>query len=188
MPITEAEPSALETDRLILRAQQPEDADDLYEIARNWEVARWTARVPHPYARAMATAFLADAIRRREDGSAAGFFARRRPDGMAVGVIGAELSEDGMAATVGYMLSPAMWGQGYATEMLCCVVPHCFARWPIAAIDATVSPGHLASERVLIKAGFRYLGEGDLEMPARGGRFPVRRYALTRADWEGAGV
>lgn len=176
--------TVLHTDVLTLRPQRPEDAGDLYEIARHWEVARWTARVPHPYEREMATAFLADGIRRTADGIAAGFFARRRSDGAAVGVTGAGLSEDRSSATVGYMLAPSMWGRGYATEMLRAVVPHYFERWPIGSIDATVSPGNPASERVLEKAGFRYLGDGELDMPARGGRFPVRRFALTRTDWE----
>ncbi len=176
----------LNTVALTLRPQSPEDVDDLYEIARHWEVARWTARVPHPYELEMAADFVADGIRRAADGIAAGFFARRRSDGASVGIIGAGLSEDRMAATIGYMLAPSMWGCGYGTEMLRAVVPHYFERWPIGSIDATVSPGNPASERVLAKAGFRYLGDGELDMPARGGRFPVRRFALERNDWERA--
>src|SRR5690606_19690028 len=82
MPTTGAErpvePPHLETERLILRRPVPGDAPAIQRLAGEWEVARYTARIPHPYPEGAAErwiAALADeddmvfAVERRDDGA-----------------------------------------------------------------------------------------------------------------------
>jgi RimJ/RimL family protein N-acetyltransferase len=55
---------------------------------------------------------------------------------------------------IGFILSPAVWGRGLASEALEAILPRAFARFPIEAVTADVDPRNAASLRVLAKAGF----------------------------------
>jgi hypothetical protein len=39
----------METERLQMRAHRDGDLADLVALAGNWEIARWTGTIPHPY-------------------------------------------------------------------------------------------------------------------------------------------
>ena len=39
----------IETERLRMRAHRDDDLADLVVLAGNWEIARWTGTIPHPY-------------------------------------------------------------------------------------------------------------------------------------------
>jgi hypothetical protein len=39
----------IETERLRMRAHRDGDLPDLVVLAGNWEIARWTGTIPHPY-------------------------------------------------------------------------------------------------------------------------------------------
>ena len=39
----------IETQRLRMRAHRDDDLAHLVVLAGNWEIARWTAAIPHPY-------------------------------------------------------------------------------------------------------------------------------------------
>lgn len=56
---------------------------------------------------------------------------------------------------VGYRLSRRFWNQGLATEAVREVLAHGFERLALPTIAAIVEPEHVASVRVLEKAGFR---------------------------------
>ncbi|MCO6382063.1 GNAT family N-acetyltransferase [Oceanicola sp. 502str15] len=56
---------------------------------------------------------------------------------------------------VGYLLAPAAWGHGYATEALTALCAEAFARHPAcAALTADIDPRNIGSARVLEKCGF----------------------------------
>jgi len=57
-----------------------------------------------------------------------------------------------------YHIVPAEWGKGYATEAAKAMVGWCFSKPDIHRIQADITEGHLASERVLIKCGFTVEG------------------------------
>ena len=48
----------LETSRLWLRWPRLRDAAAIERYCANWEVARWTARIPHPYPKGSAERFV----------------------------------------------------------------------------------------------------------------------------------
>src|SRR5207248_11360498 len=61
--LREASIPVLETERLVLRAPRLEDAEKIAMLANERRIAENTARIPHPYTRADAEAFLAAANR-----------------------------------------------------------------------------------------------------------------------------
>ncbi len=62
---------------------------------------------------------------------------------------------------LGYLVSQKAWGSGVATELVRSFVGWCRAQRPAASIAAVVDPGNAASARVLQKAGFDRVPEGD---------------------------
>jgi RimJ/RimL family protein N-acetyltransferase len=63
------------------------------------------------------------------------------------------------AVEIGFALAPSSWGRGYATAVAIALCDRARAHFPSAQIIATVDSEHLASQRVLQKAGLRKLRE-----------------------------
>lgn len=82
--------------------------------------------------------------------------------GAAVGRAGFRLSDDRQHRELGYLLTPAVWGRGLATELARALV-----EWHFGHIDAGIGPElhawtfveHSASRRVLEKTGFEFVDE-----------------------------
>lgn len=146
----------IETRRLCLRAPEPRDAGRLAAMADDYDVAKMTLRMPHPYARADADAFVercAAQDRRRENT----FLIESERDG-PVGVVGFFRDREPYPE-VGYWIGRPYWGRGYATEALEAALAWASASWRKRAIAAGHFVDNPASGRVLGKAGFLYTGE-----------------------------
>ncbi|MSO20376.1 MAG: N-acetyltransferase [Acidobacteria bacterium] len=88
--------------------------------------------------------------------------------------------DDWPEVTLGYLLKPGYWGQGYATEIAGALVGLSFARLGMESIIALTAPGNAASRRVLEKVGMKYNREGMYE------NLPHVIYEITRAEWAAA--
>ena len=65
----------------------------------------------------------------------------------------------GERLTVGYVIDPAAWGRGYASEIALSCVDYAFTMLSADALYASVLSTNAASCRVLAKAGFHQLCE-----------------------------
>jgi RimJ/RimL family protein N-acetyltransferase len=66
-------------------------------------------------------------------------------------------------AELGYRLARRFWGQGYATEMSRVLVKHGLEQLQLPQVVAFVDADHLASVRVLEKAGLSHAGRARYE-------------------------
>lgn len=81
-----------------------------------------------------------------------------RRDCTAIGTIGFHgPPDDKYQATIGYGLVPHSWGNGYATEALLALIEFCRGRSDVRSLAADTSHDNHASQRVLEKAGFRFV-------------------------------
>jgi RimJ/RimL family protein N-acetyltransferase len=173
----------LETARLWLRWPRVSDAPAIERYSSQWEVARYTARIPHPYPRGTAERFIYAA----REGNTSGrdltlVMTPIRGKREAVGAVSLELrGRDRL--TLGYVLAPEYWGEGYASEAVAAIVDAAFSLTLAVEIEASVRIENPASRRVLEKAGFRFVGAGPQGAPARGGLVDCERLALGRAEW-----
>ena len=170
----------LESERLLLRPLRLEDAADIQRMAGEWEVARYTANIPHPYESGMAEAW----IKSHRDDFEIVFAIARRQDGALVGCIGVEPDATTREAEFGYWIGRPYWGAGYATEALSALVDHVFATADVDRVRAAAMPDNRASIRVQEKVGFRYVGVKFQQAPARGGAIGVQVRALDRRRWQ----
>ncbi len=93
------------------------------------------------------------------------FFMVRKRDHAIVGEIGCTIDPVHGSGQVGYSVVEPSWGHGYATDALTTLVWHLLTQTPVRRITAETPEDHVASRRVMEKAGMRlcdrYAGEVD---------------------------
>lgn len=176
--------ATINTDRLRLEPLEPRHGRAVETYTRLWEVARYTAEVPHPYPAAGGIAFAEAVVAERRHGGGHVWVAVEKGDDETIGSIGLDLFEDGRAAELGYIFAPWHWGRGYATEAARAVVAHAFETLALDAVHSHAAVINRASCRVLARAGLRRIGNVSFEvLPERGGSMIGECYRLTRREW-----
>lgn len=173
----------LETPRLRLRRFGPGDAAAVFNLVSDLAVAKWTARIPHPYERAMTDDWLRDTDRRMADGKGIAFAIETRAAGELIGSAGLDFETAPGLAEIGYYLGRAHWGRGFMSEAAEALLRFGFETLNLAAVRGEVMPDNAASLSVLDKMGFDRLGRDEVDAPARGGRIPVEVRLLTADTW-----
>jgi RimJ/RimL family protein N-acetyltransferase len=89
---------------------------------------------------------------------------------------------------LGYRLTSDAWGRGYATEGSIALIDKGFESPLVARVVAETLAAHVASRRVMEKAGLRHVGSYATEWPVHlpGDELGEVEYALTRAEWAAA--
>jgi 8-oxo-dGTP diphosphatase len=183
MAATEAEAAAhvLLTERLRLRPLADADALPLHRLINDWEVARNLGPVPFPYGREALGEWIAKSGADRAADRAFHFCITGREEEHPLGVIG--LTREGAdTGRFGYWVGRRYWGHGVASEAVARLVSWAFGTLGLDRLIAYVADDNAASMRVLEKQGFRFTHEAEHDFASRGGAFPVRWFALTRAD------
>lgn len=79
-----------------------------------------------------------------------------RRDQAAIGTIGFHGPPNAQGqVTIGYGLVPHSWGNGYATEAVLALIEVCRAHPDVRSLAADTTHSNIASQRVLLKTGFR---------------------------------
>ena len=144
----------LETPRLWLRWPQICDAASVHKFCSQWEVARYTARIPHPYPAGSAERFIYAAREANASGRDLTLVmtpAKGKSD--AIGSISLE-SRGADRLALGFVLAPEAWGKGLATEAAEAMIDAAFGLTPAVEILAGVRVENEASKAVLEKCGF----------------------------------
>jgi RimJ/RimL family protein N-acetyltransferase len=169
------------TKRLTLRPSWLEEAETLAETIAHEAVAMKLARLPWPYTVADAEAFLA--IPRGPADARFFILAHEGAYPQMIGGIGLHtLGRD--IAELGYWLTPAAWGRGYATEAGRAVIEMARHALPLRRIEASHHLDNPASRGVLEKLGFREVRREPLYSLARGGDVECAVLALDLAAEE----
>ena len=173
----------LETKRLWLRWPRAADSVAIERYSSRWEVAKMTARIPHPYPAGEAERFIftareANALGRDLILVITPIRGKRDP----LGMISLESRREGRL-TLGYALAPEMWGKGLATEAAAAAINAGFGLTNALEMLASAHVENPASRRVLEKCGFAHMGSGLEGAPARGGMVACDRFRLERAAW-----
>ena len=152
-------PLPIETQRLVIRSFTPQDAPTLHErVFGDPETMRFIPRGASPSVE-------------RTRGSIERFIAHERLHGFAlwavelketrelIGDCGLYLVEGtGPEVEVAYHFGKEWWGKGYATEAAAACLAFGFRECGLTEIIAICFPEHVASRRVMEKAGMTFVG------------------------------
>jgi len=146
-----AAPLKLESERLLLRRPEEDDAASIFEsYAQDPAVTRFLIWKPH-----CAVTETHKFIQRCQlvwtEGTAYPWVIIRKSDHLLLGMI--ELRPEGHKAELGYVLARDVWGHGYMTEAVGTVVAWALAQSQIWRVWAYCQVQNTASARVLEKAG-----------------------------------
>jgi len=165
---------SMRTRRLLLRDLTPRDARRIAMLASDWDVARMTGRIPHPYSEQLAYEWINDL--------AEGEFVQGIVHQNALIGICGYMPEGEGSAEIGYWIGKPWWGRGYATEAVGALIDYCFS---VAGFER-VTCGHFvdnpASARVIAKLGFRFIGTERVWCEARQTEVETLKYERLRQD------
>ncbi len=165
-------PPTLTTPRLTLRPLVLSDAGSVARLAGDWDVARMTGRIPHPYSLIDADRWIADVAPRE-------FVRAIVHGGHLVGAVG-YAEQDGGAIEIGYWIGKPFWGQGIATEAASALIDHCFRAERRRRLVCCHFVDNPASARVIVKLGFKRTGSGNMWCEARREHVAAIRYERRR--------
>ena len=175
----------IKTDRLILRPWTEEDAESLYEYAKDPRIGPMAGWEPHTgveYSRGIIrdllslSGNLAVEIQGREGG----------PVG-AVGLIRKNSRNEHMQPNeveVGYWIGVPFWGNGYIPEAVEALLSLSFEYLGVDAVWCGYFDGNEKSLRVQEKCGFRYHHTAKVPVAILGEERIEHFTRLTRAEWE----
>ena len=166
-------PYTIETDRLLLRALSPEDAEAAFAWCGDPQVNRF---MPYPlYTRVEdVRAWLTDAADSQWE-----FAFVRKSDGQLMGSGGVSPGETpGDPWEVGYNLRRDCWGRGYATEAARAMIGFAFRTFGVRDFSANHATGNPASGHVMRRCGMVFDHEGEYARFDGSEVFPADFYRL----------
>lgn len=176
----------LESDRLLLRRVVQEDSKALYDCLADPAVRAFTL-----FSHGGNLLFPGRLYRYFEDSyhnlRDLHFVIESKQDRRLVGLCSLQYwTEKGRKARLGYLVSPAYWNKGYATESVQCVLQFGFGTLGLRRIEADCSVDNPASERVLQKCGLQYDGvrAAATRPAAKGTVAELRHYVAEPMDYE----
>ena len=148
-------PLPLLTERLRIRAFEPEDLHALHAVYGDPEVTRF---IP-PYPTLEHTRRALDLhVRAARDGRPAFWAVIERSTDQLIGDAGLAPMEGGGDLELGYTLGRRWWGCGYATEAARACLAEGFGPIGVERVVALIRPGNDASAAVVEKLGFQLEG------------------------------
>lgn len=165
------------TARLVLRRWRPDDLDAFAAINADPETMRAVGSGQPLSGEESARAL--EALEGHWNVHGFGLWAvEERATGRLIGRAGLWHPPDWPDPELGWLLARDRWGQGLATEAARAGLAYGFGERRLDRVGSLIRPGNAASERVAQRLGMRLHGERTW----RGNT--VRRYLLTRTEWE----
>ena len=173
----------LRSENLVLRPLERTDAPVIAKLAGDWEVARWTLDIPHPFDVIMARDFIAWA--QEELQTQRRFFLAMvaRATGELVGVISLTCNSAG-EGEIGYWVGRPYQGRGYAREAAATIIIMGFEALALRRVVAACHPDNEPSWRVLEHCGMHFVEAIQRWSVARRATFDLSLYAVDRRETE----
>ncbi len=148
----------LETNRLIFRELRRSDLYDVYEYASNPLTSKYLLWEPHSsieYTRE----FIEIVISKYKSGEYNDWAIVHKEHNKMIGTCGfTRIDEENNVVEIGYVLNPAYWGMGIATEAVEKIIEFAFVELQANRIEAKFIFGNESSLAVMKKVGMKFEG------------------------------
>jgi [ribosomal protein S5]-alanine N-acetyltransferase len=175
-----------ETERLILRRLEKDDALRIQQFAGAYEVAYNTLMMPHPYEDGLAEGFIESVNEDWDKGQSYTFCIAGKSDNLLMGVIGINPVESNRNAEIGYWIGVPFWNKGYVTEAARRVLQFGFEDLNLNRIHAAYFKRNPASGRIMEKLGMTYEGTMRQHYLRFGEFVDVGYYSILRSEYDAA--
>ncbi len=173
----------LTSPRLLLRAFTLADVPRLVALADNYEVAKNTLNIPHPYRGEDARRWVQISQENYQQHTSYAFAIELKATGELIGGIGLTPDWRFDRAEAGYWLGQDYWGRGLASEALAALLRFGFGELKLNKIYATHIASNPASGRVMLKNGMVKEGELAQHTKRDGHYHDLWQYRLLRAEY-----
>lgn len=178
-------PPVLETERLIMRPLTLEDAESIFEYAKDpivTEFVTWEAHKSISDSRD----FILDVVLpnyRNKVPTPWGITLKSAPD-KVIGTVGCFwVSKKSRCMELAYALGTRHWSQGFMTEASRAIMDFCFEEFGLNRIQARCMVENKGSARVMEKIGMHFEGTFREAHYQRGRFWDMHQFALTKEEW-----
>lgn len=146
----------IRTKRLILRPFTIDDAAAVQSLAGNFNIAKTTLNIPHPYEDGMAEKWIASLQPLWESRTGVVYAIALAQTNAMIGAVDLHnLTES--QAELGYWVGEPYWGKGYCTEAAEAMIRFAFTKLSLELIIAVHLETNPASGKVLRNVGMSYV-------------------------------
>ena len=171
----------IETERLWLRPFAPEDAPTMHQILNGPDVLKYFPG-PQTVTEAQVERMINRILAHWQEHGYGLWAVEERTTGALLGRCGLQLITETNEVEIDFILDPACWGQGFATEAGLASLKFGFEQLNLAEVVGIVHPENLASQRVLQKLGMQFAAATEYFGMA------VHRYVITGTDFTDATI
>lgn len=172
------------TDRLQLRPLALHDASRVEELAGDYEIAKTTLNVPHPYPEGSAGAWIESVHAAVAAGEALSFAMTLKGSDELIGVMGLTINPKHKRAELAYWIGKPYWGQGYGTEAARKVIELGFQHFDLNRIFAAAFTANPGSWRIMEKIGMKHEGTHRKHVIKWGEPIDLTFYSILREEYE----
>jgi ribosomal-protein-alanine N-acetyltransferase len=173
----------LYTKSLILRKITLEDAQDVFEYAKDLEVTRFVTWEPHKSIDDSIN-FLKLVIKKYENNEPSDWGIIYKENSKLIGTCGyVSLDKANYSAEIGYALSREYWGKGLMTEVVKEVIKFGFEKMNLNRIYARCFVKNIGSQKVLEKVGMKFEGILREQVLIKGTFRDMKIYSILRKEY-----
>ena len=173
----------LETERTYLRKILYSDKSDIFDYAKNPKVTEHVLWEAHQ-SEFNTIEFLNAVYEAYNRNKAAPWGIELKEVGKIIGTAGfVNWNRENKKAEIGYILSEEYWRRGIITEVVKEIVKFGFEILELTEISARSKPANIASQKVLVKCGFKYHGLIKKQLMIKGKLEDMDLFSLAKENW-----
>lgn len=173
----------IQTSHLILKKPTIKDANQIEVLASDYDVAKTTLTIPHPYPKGSAVDFLKRMFAHEEAGNIVVYTITLQNSDELIGFINLTLSPNHQRGELGYWIGKLYWGMGYGTEATKAIIDYGFNRLNLNKICAQAFVHNPGSWRIMEKVGMTYEGTLKQHFVRFGHYIDIVNYGLLRETY-----
>ena len=173
-----------ETDRLLLRPFEQEDAPIVDFLTNDIELARMTLHIPYPYIEGYASQWIASCTEKMKKRSSYNFAIVLKETDEIVGCSTLSIALNHKRGELAYWIGRKYWDNGYATEASLKIIEFGFHELKLNRIWACVMNKNIGSIEVMKKSGLLYEGTFPQHVLKWGQYEDVEYYGLLKEQYD----
>lgn len=174
----------LETERLLLRPLTFDDSDRIEELAGEYDVAKSTLNISHPYPKGSASQFIESIQTAEQNNKIVMFAIINKETKLLIGLINLNLSIPYQRGELAYWIGKEYWGNGYGTDAAKALLEYGFNQLKLNKIFAASFTSNTGSWKVMEKIGLKYEGTLKQHVSSFGQFYDLTYYGLLKEEFE----